>query len=271
MRLLLAALLLFLFGPTAWAQQDPFGTPDTVRVGSCEAYPQSTFTIPIYLYNDEPLLGLTIPLRLAQGRENITCDSVIFDMARAGNCQFLSAYIDDSAKSILIGIIPSLDSAERYIEPGDGEIARIFFSYAGSPESSVDTLTTGLLPPYNSLKFIGANITPFVPEFKHGLIELEPTGVSQLDGTIPRIFEVRVYPNPSNSSINLELTLTQTENLMISIYNILGQAVYDRILSGVRGRNYFKIEGEAEWSSGVYFVRVSSTSVETTKRMTFLR
>jgi len=188
----------------------------------------------------------------------VSCDSVAFDQSRVGHCQFKSARIDNAPGSILIGIIPTLDSAELYVEPGNGEIARAYFSYVGSPQGSVDTLTTATLPPYNTLKFVGTGIVPFVPEFAPGLIELFPTGISHSDSPLPPGLAIHVYPNPSNSGFNLEVFLHDEGDYCLHIFNILGQELLGRCLPGREGSNLLRLARQADWASGVYYLRVSA-------------
>jgi hypothetical protein len=256
----------------AVAQDDPFGIPDTLTVGSIEVCPNSSFSIPVSLFNDEQLRGLTIPLKLTGDLADFTCDSVIFNPYRTTNLDFVSAYIDNENKSFLLGIVPTLDSNQVYFEPGTGLLCEIFITVGDIWESEVETLTTAQLPPFNTLKLVGDSITPFVPEFIPGIIQINPTGIPDEIISPKRVaIEITAYPNPFNENLSLAIALDAPGYLDISIYNLLGQRIISERCFGSIGTNYFGPIQFSERGTGIYIVQVRKAEMSSIKKVIFIK
>ena len=270
-RLIVISLCVLIMGGGTWAQQDPFGVPDTVRLGSAQVQPYSSFSIPIYLYNDEPLMGITIPLAITPDAENLTVDSVVFNLDRFANCQYLNALIDTTSASILLGIIPSLDSTVLFLEPGQELLADIYISYGSLPGGSIDTVVSRDLLPFNALKFVGENITPFEPSFVVGIIELEPTAVLQDDEMKNNHFDFDAFPNPFNSELNIAFVLPSRSLYRLTIYNILGQKVIEQASYGHEGVNRLAELFPSGLSSGIYLISLEINNVIYTRKATLMK
>jgi len=67
-----------------------------------------------------------------------------------------------------------------------------------------------------------------------------------------------VYPNPSNGNVTLEINFDAPENISISIYNIMGERVYDEAVNNASGlfQKNINISG---LSNGIYFVQIKAT------------
>lgn len=76
-----------------------------------------------------------------------------------------------------------------------------------------------------------------------------------------------IYPNPTNSIINVTLHNPLRKNTSIKIFNVLGQLIIEREL--INQQNI--ILDLTDLSSGVYFVNFSSTSFSLTKKITLLK
>lgn len=88
---------------------------------------------------------------------------------------------------------------------------------------------------------------------------------------LPEKFEMKVYPNPFNLTINLGVTLPVDSFLKIDIYNILGQKITN-LISGIytAGEHKFMFSPEAS-ASGVYFVRADINPINKTERITLTK
>jgi len=254
------------------ARDDPFGIPDTLTIGSIEAEPNSSLSIPVFLFNDEQLMGMTIPLKLTGNITDITCDSIIFNPNRTENLDFVNALIDNDNKSFLLGIIPSLDSSQIHFEPDTGLLCEIFITIGDVWDSEIETLTTAQLPPFNTLKFVGDSITPFEPEFIPGIIQINPTGISdQIISPNRSTINLATYPNPFNSTVNVEVWLPEDCMFKLQIYNILGQIIYRKIYHGISGVNKIMPLDFQGQPSGVYFIGIQFGHEKTVDKVLFLK
>jgi len=88
---------------------------------------------------------------------------------------------------------------------------------------------------------------------------------------VPEDFDLKAYPNPFNSRVNLSIHGAGGAPMVISIYNINGQLV----------RSLLAVNGEATWnavndkgqpvSSGLYFASVNSVESAKTVKIVFLK
>ena len=75
----------------------------------------------------------------------------------------------------------------------------------------------------------------------------------------------RVYPNPTNGILNIEVNASQSSNVTMSVFNIMGQKVAEKSASFNTGINTASINTN-ELSSGVYFVTVKANGFEKTMK-----
>lgn len=68
-----------------------------------------------------------------------------------------------------------------------------------------------------------------------------------------------VYPNPSNGIINIDAKNNNLDNLNISVYNLLGQQVLERVLDNNNSGTY-RLDATNKLSSGTYIVNIKSGS-----------
>ena len=81
-----------------------------------------------------------------------------------------------------------------------------------------------------------------------------------MQDAISKIIKIKVYPNPANELLNVEVSLLDEKEATITVENMLGQVVYTT--QTTKQLNQFNI---ATFASGVYFVKVKtkqSTSIE---------
>lgn len=68
-----------------------------------------------------------------------------------------------------------------------------------------------------------------------------------------------VYPNPGNGIINIDAKNNNLGNLNISVYNLLGQQVLERVLDNNNSGTY-RLDATNKLSSGTYIVNIKSGS-----------
>lgn len=88
---------------------------------------------------------------------------------------------------------------------------------------------------------------------------------------LPGKFSIEaVYPNPFNPSTMVKYTVPEKSLVTIAVYNIRGQKVATLIDSEHIPGTY-SIKWNAQQASGVYFIRMSSSTFSDTKRVVLLK
>jgi hypothetical protein len=104
------------------------------------------------------------------------------------------------------------------------------------------------------------------------------TCVNEPECLLPAAIEIgKVYPNPFNSSINIEFSITgESQRIDLSIFDIEGKLIR-RLRSGISNPGNYAIKWDAldnsgaEISSGVYFIRLLSSRTDRARKVTYLR
>ena len=138
----------------------------------------------------------------------------------------------------------------------------------------VDSLGTIVWGPYNAQSQKGFRYECDYP----GIIALEPymntATTSCFNHTSVEDFlleDLLVYPNPTNSDITIEFESTSVSEIIIGVYNTLGQEIFNKKISSFSGQFKEKINLEY-YSEGVYIVNiVSNTGQLYTKRISYIR
>ena len=75
----------------------------------------------------------------------------------------------------------------------------------------------------------------------------------------------RVYPNPATDVLNIEVNASQSSEMSINIYNLMGQKVMEKNVNLNMGINTPSIN-TADLTSGIYFVTVKAKGFENTMK-----
>ena len=79
------------------------------------------------------------------------------------------------------------------------------------------------------------------------------------------------YPNPFNPSTTIKFALPEKTNLVIAVYNTLGEKAAE-LFRGEIEQGYHEIEfNAASLPSGVYFYRFESENYNAVRKMILLR
>jgi hypothetical protein len=79
------------------------------------------------------------------------------------------------------------------------------------------------------------------------------------------------YPNPFNPDTLISFTLPAPEEVKIEIFNTLGEKV-DEVFSGLAEAGLNKIKWSAKnYSSGVYYFKLTSKNFSSTKKMVLMK
>ena len=78
-------------------------------------------------------------------------------------------------------------------------------------------------------------------------------------------YEFQAFPNPVGNFVNLELKQYQGKQVVVQMFNTLGQQVYNANLKEVSSELY-KVDTQ-NLSSGTYYIKVVAEGIETTAKM----
>jgi len=179
---LFLGVLLFGFFPSFAMAQDP-GEPDTAIVECIDVVrPDSQVVLNIYLFNDEPVGGFTIPLAFPDSATHldITCDSMSFVGTRAATATMKSDIVfcpecinNDKNRLNLFAVwfVGNLPPGGR----GDGPLAKIYFTTGPSWDSTLYVpVDTTFWPPVSKFEFSLPDGSAFYPIFEKGCLGEEP-------------------------------------------------------------------------------------------------
>ncbi|MBL7883381.1 MAG: T9SS type A sorting domain-containing protein, partial [Bacteroidia bacterium] len=103
---------------------------------------------------------------------------------------------------------------------------------------------------------IGGNLVVSNVQFLDSLRSNVPhIGINESD--LP-ITNISIYPNPSNSQINLSYTLSTTENVVISIVDILGKEVLKVVNEKQMLGDHKKLINISNLDAGAYFIQLNT-------------
>ncbi len=161
----------------------------------------------------------------------------------------------------------------------------IFGSYAGDVRRSTDfgvswqLLNSGLFNQYTNELGIDGEDYLYISTSGSGIFRSgAPTvSVSQINYSLPNNFSLfQNYPNPFNPITKIKFDIpskvkSQTSNVKIIVYDVLGREVAVLVNEELRAGSY-----ETEWDgtsfpSGVYFYRITTEKYSETKKMVLLK
>lgn len=90
-------------------------------------------------------------------------------------------------------------------------------------------------------------------------LQQSPLVAVERKSPLVREFDIKnVFPNPFNSSVTIEYTLTHEQEVKLEIYDVLGRQV-EALLNGRKGIGVHTVRWSADgFPSGLYFARLSS-------------
>jgi hypothetical protein len=79
------------------------------------------------------------------------------------------------------------------------------------------------------------------------------------------------YPNPFNPTTKISYSLPIDSKVNVSIYNILGQKVYELVNKSLKAGEYEAVFNASNFSSGVYIYRIKTDNFVQSKKMLLLK
>jgi len=103
-----------------------------------------------------------------------------------------------------------------------------------------------------------------------GAVDL-PTD-SRTERTIPTGYELhQSYPNPFNPSTTIPYSLPENANVLLEVYNILGQRVAVLVDADQPAGNHEAVFNATHFASGLYLYRITAGSFTASKRMLLVK
>ena len=99
-------------------------------------------------------------------------------------------------------------------------------------------------------------------------VRVNPTdlpGFDHVEEVVNPMTSARVYPNPATNVLNVEVNASQSSDVIMSVFNIMGQKVAEKTGNISTGINTLSINTN-ELSSGVYFVTVKANGFDKTMK-----
>lgn len=84
--------------------------------------------------------------------------------------------------------------------------------------------------------------------------------------SIKKALNIDIYPNPVNNNINVRFNTLPTDNISIELFNIAGRKM-KTLYTGIVNANV-KSFNLGHLTTGIYFVKIESTTFTTTKKIT---
>ncbi len=98
------------------------------------------------------------------------------------------------------------------------------------------------------------------------------TSVESISSIFPDEFELKQnYPNPFNPETNIEFSVKESGNVKLIIYDVNGNEIYLPLNQQLQPGTYNVKWNAASYSSGVYFYRLITKSINITKKMIYIK
>jgi hypothetical protein len=141
----------------AVAQVDKIGKVDTLYAETSKL-DADHWTITVSFFNDEAVVGLSVPLRMTAGLNRIVADSAVFTGGRVENFSIKAFRADTAIQCVLLGMLANTAGPKKTLAPGNGRVATIYVSsLEKKPIEKLDVDTT-TVNPSNSLLAIADSI-----------------------------------------------------------------------------------------------------------------
>lgn len=97
-------------------------------------------------------------------------------------------------------------------------------------------------------------------------------GIKQIASAVVEDFSVsQNYPNPFNPTTNIDVYLPEMREVVLRVYDLLGNLVYDKKYGEQFAGKYSIIINASNWSSGIYIYRLEAGKYVSSKSMILLK
>jgi hypothetical protein len=243
---------------------------DSIWVDNIIVSPGRTITVNVYEHNDSALSKAQVALKYSD--DDLNYNSIVLNGTRGSLAQ--SSIIEADSGKILITLL--FNSSP--LASGSGKLASILFSVPSNSSGGIVAIdSTTFKGESNEFSPIGHD--PITPRFTPGSVEIRKTTDVDDDKNviIPTEFALgQNYPNPFNPSTKIKFDLPEGSQVVLEVYNVLGQkarTLIDRFLPA--GSYYVTFDGRGDdgkqLASGVYYYRISAGSFSRSRMMMLLK
>lgn len=205
---------------------DP-GMADTVRVESFSvSLLYNSFWLDVYLYNDEELRSITVPLKW--NSSDITCDSVYFDWSRADYINLKEMAVDNDHQR-LYGAVEVV--FEPPLEPGYGWFFSLFCRIDSGAVNQIITFDTTIWPPERELELTLTDGLKIYPQFVAGKITL---------GEMPDSIVTEPERNVYSAPMDLNIKITFPDDILAESITNSSIRFYGLFSGGIEGLLEYK-------------------------------
>jgi len=171
--------------------------------------------------------------------------------------------------SVLCGIILG-STTLVWANPGETLWTRTYGGSSGDEAYSVQQTTDGGYIIAGSTTSFGAEGTDFY------LVKVEGDEMGLPDNEFPENTPAAValcgnYPNPFNAQTIINYQLPAASDVKLDVFNLLSQKVATLVNCRVKAGQHNVSWEASQYSSGIYFYRLSAEEKVFTKRMTLLK
>ena len=100
-----------------------------------------------------------------------------------------------------------------------------------------------------------AGLSGFISRFDLGVM---PLGINELNDFYQNIF---IFPNPTSGISTLQVNVSQSSDIKVSVFDIIGKQLYYQKYSKITGTRQIPLDF-SYFSKGIYVVKVTSQSKE---------
>ena len=138
--IILGCLALLPLAAGAQPKPDPYGAPDTLWAELARIDDQN-WSITLTYFNDEDIVGLQIPLKLASGDQRLVADSAVFAGGRLVEAKWTELRFrpDTAIQCVTLGLMANIGPSDYSLPAGKGRIATVFVS--SLEDEKVENLT----------------------------------------------------------------------------------------------------------------------------------
>ncbi len=252
-------------------------TRDVVRLSDPQQV-AGEWHVALHVENSRELAGLDLPLRFAGAGSQVELVRVEFS-DRVADWEFRHAQIDNSAKTVVIGLISELVNVRPAAElkvaaSGSTQVADLVFKAEPGAQLEFGTFTSEA--PAHQLTFLYNENVDGQPVVKELVPEFEAYVNFREDVARPLEYALsQAFPNPFNPTTSFTLSLPEASDYSIRIFNVAGQLVKSMEGHVEAGSHRIVWDGRSTQgqpvASGTYFFSAHAGSFQETRTMTLLK
>jgi hypothetical protein len=230
-------------------------------------------TVPLVVTNEDNLAAMDIPLKFSEG---VTLKEVTFEGTRVEYFDMKASVIKNDERTVVLGLVPQISAAHKTdLKAGTGPVANLVFEINDPSVKEITLETVDLKGPDHTLMFVyheademgRPTSVEVLPEFSQVALSLSGSGAG-----LPESYALsQNYPNPFNPTTEINFDLPVASKVSLVIYNVLGQEVESLVDRNMDAGSHTVSWDASNYSSGVYFYRISAENFTETKKMMMLK